>query len=223
MKHVKVPSSARARTIVDLRRVGLAAITAIAAILLPATLHAQSYTPAPENLENREWFQDAKFGLFVHWGVYSVLGVEEWVMQKHQIDKETYEKVASFFNPVEFDAEEWVLMAKDAGMNYITITAKHHDGFVMFDSEHTDWDIVDGARGRLRLEFPAERRPDAERQDPAGVREDARRDRRLDGRVRRLDLRHARRPDSAADLGRHHALRGTASSCTCSTGRATPS
>jgi alpha-L-fucosidase len=113
------------------------------ATLLPAGLHGQDYIPAPANLENREWFQDAKFGLFVHWGVYSVLGVEEWVMEKQQIDKATYERVASFFNPVAFDAEEWVLTAKDAGMQYITITAKHHDGFAMFDSQHTDWDIVD--------------------------------------------------------------------------------
>jgi hypothetical protein len=113
------------------------------AALLPAGLHGQAYAPAPANLENREWFQDAKFGLFVHWGVYSVLGVEEWVMEKQQIDKATYERVASFFNPVAFDAEEWVLTAKDAGMQYITITAKHHDGFAMFDSQHTDWDIVD--------------------------------------------------------------------------------
>lgn len=115
----------------------------MAALLLPAGLQAQSYTPAPENLANRAWFQDAKFGLFVHWGVYSVLSVEEWVMQKHEIDKPTYAKLGSFFNPVEFDPEAWVLMAKGAGMQYITITAKHHDGFAMFDSRHTDWDIVD--------------------------------------------------------------------------------
>jgi alpha-L-fucosidase len=114
-------------------------------LLLPFVAAAEEppYTPAPENLANREWFQDAKFGLFVHWGVYSVLGVEEWVMQKNEIDKATYEKVASFFNPVEFDADEWVRMAKGAGMQYITITSKHHDGFAMFDSKHTDWDIVD--------------------------------------------------------------------------------
>lgn len=141
MKHVKVLSSAHLRTLTIVKR--FAGCIAFAATLLPAALPAQSYTPSPGNLENREWFQDAKFGLFVHWGVYSVLGVEEWVMQKQQIDRKTYEKVAAFFNPVEFDAEEWVLMAKDAGMKYITITAKHHDGFAMFDSEHTDWDIVD--------------------------------------------------------------------------------
>lgn len=113
--------------------------------VLAAAEPYEPYEPAPENLENREWFRDAKFGLFVHWGPYSVLGVEEWVMQKHQIDKPTYERVASFFNPTEFDAEEWVLMAKDAGMRYVTFTAKHHDGFGMFDSAQTDWDIVDSS------------------------------------------------------------------------------
>lgn len=104
---------------------------------------AQTYEPAPENLANREWFQDAKFGLFIHWGVYSVLGQHEWVMETEGIDKETYQKLGPFFNPTEFNAEEWVLMAKDAGMKYITITTKHHDGFAMFDSELTDWDIMD--------------------------------------------------------------------------------
>ena len=64
-------------------------------------------------------------------------------MERQQIDKKTYEKVASFFNPTELNADEWVAMAKDAGMNYITITAKHHDGFAMYDSKHTDWDIID--------------------------------------------------------------------------------
>lgn len=104
---------------------------------------AQEYTPTTENLQNREWFQDAKFGMFVHWGIYSVLGVQEWVMETQRIDKKTYEKVASFFNPTQFDAEAWVLLAKAAGMKYITITAKHHDGFAMYDSKISNWDIVD--------------------------------------------------------------------------------
>lgn len=113
------------------------------ATLLPA---AEPYEPAPENLANREWFQDAKFGLFVHWGVYSVLGVHEWVMETQKIDKATYQKIAPLFYPAEFDAEAWVMMAKNAGMKYITITAKHHDGFAMFDSARTDWDIFDRTR-----------------------------------------------------------------------------
>lgn len=107
---------------------------------------ATAYIPAPENLQNREWFQDAKFGLFIHWGIYSTLGVHEWVMETEGIDIPTYEKLADFFDPEDFNAEEVVLMAKNAGMKYITITSKHHDGFCMFDSKLTDWDIVDRTR-----------------------------------------------------------------------------
>jgi len=102
-----------------------------------------NYTPSPENLRAREWFQDAKFGLFIHWGVYSVLGDGEWVMNNQRIDKKTYEKLPSFFNPVSFNPAEWVAAVKAAGMKYITITSKHHDGFAMWDSKLTDWDIVD--------------------------------------------------------------------------------
>jgi len=101
------------------------------------------YTPAPENLKAREWFQDAKFGMFIHWGVYSTLADGEWVMNNQRIDKQTYQKLPSFFNPIGFDAKEWVSIAKSAGMKYITITTKHHDGFAMWDSKLTDWDIVD--------------------------------------------------------------------------------
>lgn len=114
-------------------------------VSFPTVFSQNEYVPAPENLENREWFRDAKFGLFVHWGVYSVLGDGEWVMQLQKFDKKTYEKIASFFNPTQFDAKEWVSLAKDAGMKYITITSRHHDGFSMFDSKETEWDIVDAS------------------------------------------------------------------------------
>lgn len=107
------------------------------------TMAQESYNPTPGNLQARQWFQDAKFGLFVHWGVYSVLGDGEWVMNNQKIDKKTYEKLPSFFNPIAFDAAEWVKIAKEAGMKYITITSKHHDGFCMWDSKLTDWNIVD--------------------------------------------------------------------------------
>ena len=102
-----------------------------------------NYLPSPENLKAREWFQDAKFGMFIHWGVYSVLGDGEWVMNTQRIDKQTYQKLPGFFNPVNYDPKEWVALAKAAGMKYITITSKHHDGFAMFDSKLTDWDITD--------------------------------------------------------------------------------
>jgi len=108
------------------------------------SLNAQTrYIPAPENIKAREWFQDAKFGMFIHWGVYSVLGDGEWVMNTQKIDKQTYQKLPAFFNPIGYDPKEWVSLAKAAGMKYITITSKHHDGFAMWDSKLTDWDIVD--------------------------------------------------------------------------------
>src|ERR1700743_2584993 len=84
--------------------------------------HAQNhwdYTPTKENLETRKWFEEARFGLFIHWGVYSQLGDGEWVMQVQQIPIKAYEKLPSFFNPTQFDPKEWVQMVKDAGMKYI--------------------------------------------------------------------------------------------------------
>jgi len=75
-----------------------------------------TYTPSPENLKAREWFQDAKFGMFIHWGVYSILGDGEWVMNNQRIDKQTYQKLPAFFNPISYDPAEWVALAKAAGM-----------------------------------------------------------------------------------------------------------
>jgi alpha-L-fucosidase len=111
-------------------------------IIFQPIISQENYVPTKENLKARQWFQEAKFGLFIHWGVYSVLGDGEWVMNNQNISIDDYEKLPSFFNPIEFDAEEWVKMAKDAGMKYITITSRHHDGFSMFDSQATDYTIV---------------------------------------------------------------------------------
>jgi alpha-L-fucosidase len=123
-----------------LRAAALAAALAAAGSPLRAQ---EGYRPPPENLAARRWFQDARFGLFVHWGVYSVLGDGEWVMNNRKIRAAEYEKLPAFFNPVEFDPAAWVSLVKAAGMKYITITSKHHDGFAMFDSKVSDWDIVD--------------------------------------------------------------------------------
>jgi alpha-L-fucosidase len=106
---------------------------------------SQSYIPSQENLEARRWFSDAKFGLFIHWGVYSILGDGEWVMNNQNISIEEYEKLPSFFNPIDYNPSEWVKMAKNAGMKYITITSRHHDGFSMFDSKITNYDIIDSS------------------------------------------------------------------------------
>ena len=133
-------------------------------ILIPVLVAQEGYVPTRENLENREWFQDAKFGLFVHWGVYSIMagggdqGIAEWIMERKNIPIVQYEKLPGFFNPTQFDPAEWVSMVKKAGMRYITITSKHHDGFAMFDSKISDYNIVDATPygkdviGRLKEE-----------------------------------------------------------------------
>jgi alpha-L-fucosidase len=100
-----------------------------------------------------DWWRDAKFGLFIHWGIYAVpagtwrgekiAGIGEWIMKRAQIPVAEYEKLTDEFNPVEFDANEWVKMAKEAGQRYIVITSKHHDGFCMYHSQVTDYNIVD--------------------------------------------------------------------------------
>ncbi len=126
------------------------AITSLLMLCLSFSLFAQEgYVPTQENLDNREWFQDNKYGLFVHWGVYSIMGgggdqgIAEWIMSQKNIPLQQYEKLPGFFNPTQFDAKEWVSMVKKAGMKYITITSKHHDGFAMYDSKVSDYNIVD--------------------------------------------------------------------------------
>lgn len=90
-----------------------------------------------------KWWQEAKFGLFIHWGIYSIPERGEWVMYNERIPVKEYEKLVGQFNPVRFNADEWVRLAKDAGMKYIVITAKHHDGFSMFKTAVSDYNIVD--------------------------------------------------------------------------------
>jgi alpha-L-fucosidase len=117
------------------------ATAVLVTILASARVLAQS--PPPERLAARAWFRDAKFGMFVHWGVYSQLGEGEWVMQNRGITVQSYEWLASGFNPVKFDAREWVTLAKHAGVRYMTITSRHHDGFSMFATKATRYNIVD--------------------------------------------------------------------------------
>jgi alpha-L-fucosidase len=100
-----------------------------------------------------KWWRDAGFGMFIHWGVYSVPAgtykgqkvnrIGEWIMNRGKIPVAEYQQYARQFNPTKYNADEWVRMAKDAGMKYIVITAKHHDGFAMFKSKASNWNIVD--------------------------------------------------------------------------------
>lgn len=99
-----------------------------------------------------KWFREARFGMFIHWGVYSVPagvydgkpigGIGEWIMHQGRIPVDRYRAYAKEFNPIKYDADKWVQVAKNAGMKYIVITSKHHDGFAMYDSKASDWNIV---------------------------------------------------------------------------------
>ena len=100
-----------------------------------AGIIAQTYTPTPENIKAREWFNDARFGLFIHWGPFSIPGSGEWVMNERGITVKNYTRLMDFFNPIDFNAEQWVSMAKNAGMKYITLITRHHDGFSMWNTK----------------------------------------------------------------------------------------
>lgn len=103
--------------------------------------------------QKMEWWREARFGMFIHWGLYAqpagewkgehIPGISEWIMARAKIPVNEYEKLAETFNPVKYNADEWVKLAKFAGMKYIVITSKHHDGFAMFDSDASDYNIVD--------------------------------------------------------------------------------
>jgi alpha-L-fucosidase len=100
-----------------------------------------------------EWWREARFGMFIHWGVYAIPagtwdgrqigGIGEWIMNRGKISVRDYQEMAKQFNPVKYDPDAWVKMAKDAGMKYIVITSKHHDGFALFKSEASKWNVVD--------------------------------------------------------------------------------
>jgi alpha-L-fucosidase len=130
---------------------GAAALPLVGAGLSPDSLAGAHYSatdrdalpdPAMQRAQSRQWFQDARFGMFIHWGVYSVLGKGEWVMNNDRITAAEYSQLPARFNPSEFDAVAWARLAREAGMRYITITSKHHDGFAMWDSAVGDFNIV---------------------------------------------------------------------------------
>ena len=133
--------------------------TFVLLILSLPMAHAQTFQVNPETGETQEqfaartkWWREAKFGMFIHWGIYAVPAdstdlhgnkvAGEWYFNNKQMQVRDYEKFAGQFNPVRFDARQWVKTAKDAGMRYIVITSKHHDGFCMFDSKLTDYNVV---------------------------------------------------------------------------------
>jgi alpha-L-fucosidase len=126
--------------------VKVAAVLLAAAMLTGLTTSAQSetaaYVPSPSNEAARLWFRDAKFGLFIHWGPFSVPGDGEWVMNNRNITVKNYTRLEKFFNPIDFDAHTWVSLAKAAGMKYITLISRHHDGFSMWNTQYSDFNIM---------------------------------------------------------------------------------
>lgn len=142
--------------------IALICAPALVTVAQPSTPQTNQLTAAPSRTlpaadadrERRlKWFREARFGLFIHWGVYAVPagewkgklipGIGEWIMNRAKIPVTEYEQLATQFNPVKFNADEWVKMAKDAGMKYIVITSKHHDGFAMYHSKASKYNIVD--------------------------------------------------------------------------------
>ncbi|MCX6247922.1 MAG: alpha-L-fucosidase [Bacteroidetes bacterium] len=121
----------------------------LVSLSLPVISFSQPETKAQHD-SRMQWWRDARFGLFIHWGIYSVpagewngkTGYGEWIRTSAEIPLHTYDGFKEIFNPVKFNADEWVRMARDAGMKYIVITSKHHDGFCMFDTKETDFCIM---------------------------------------------------------------------------------
>lgn len=102
-----------------------------------------SYQPTTSNLAARQEFADSKLGIFIHWGIYSMFAQGEWYMTNANLDHREYAKAASAFYPVKFDAKEWVSAIKASGAKYICFTSRHHDGFSMWDTDESDYNIVD--------------------------------------------------------------------------------
>ena len=125
-------------------------------IFVSLRTNAQPYTATSENLEARRQFQDNKYGMFIHWGLSSVLGHGEWVMNNRNIKVEDYTRLLRAFNPVDFNAQHWVATAKNAGMKYIVFISRHHDGFSNWDTRLSDWKITNTPYGKDVLKMLSE-------------------------------------------------------------------
>ena len=125
-------------------------VVTICLILISSLLINSCEERKTEETDRMDWWREARFGLFIHWGLYSIPAGEwngstnhaEWIRYTAQIPLDQYNELVSKFNPEKFDASEWVSIAKQAGMKYIVITSKHHDGFCLWDSKETDFDVM---------------------------------------------------------------------------------
>lgn len=121
----------------------LLALALLVGACLSFPVRAQSYTPTEENLKSRQEFRDARFGIFLHWGLYAMLATGEWTMTNNNLNYKEYAKLAGGFYPSKFNAAEWVAAIKASGAKYICFTSRHHEGFSMFDTKYSDYNVVD--------------------------------------------------------------------------------
>src|SRR5699024_6274598 len=120
-------------------------------LLCPMILEVQPGTSQKD--EKMEWFDHVGFGIFIHWGLYSeaarywkgkpINGLSEWIMSNGQIPQKDYEELTKGFNPIQFDADQWAKIVKESGAKYVVVTTKHHDGYSMFNTDVSDYNIVD--------------------------------------------------------------------------------
>jgi len=150
------------------QRIAYAALLISSALSTRGLCESNSVAIPAESAAARDarmkWWRDARFGMFIHWGLYSLPagewngkkfpGASEWIMDYADIPVKDYEQLAPKFNPARFDPKKWVQIAKDAGVKYVVITSKHHDGFCMFDTNTTNWDIVDASPYRKDVLSP---------------------------------------------------------------------
>lgn len=119
----------------------IAAAALAAGLSMPAAAQP-GYIPSEDNLLSRKQFEESRFGIFIHWGIYSMLGRGEWVMQNEDIDYREYPHLAAGFCPSRFDAAEWAQLFRESGARYVTFTTRHHDGFSMFNSKASEYNIL---------------------------------------------------------------------------------
>jgi len=118
-------------------------IICLVAMLLMVSNMVGQYVPTTDNLQARKDFEGFRFGIFLHWGIYSEFAQGEWYLNEGKLKQEEYQKAASCFYPILFDAHQWVKAIKDSGAKYITITSRHHDGFSMWKTKESSYNIVD--------------------------------------------------------------------------------
>jgi alpha-L-fucosidase len=117
----------------------------LAATFFASLTYGETPSETPEQKARRmKWWTDARFGMFIHWGPVSLKGTEIGWSRGNPVPVEEYDNLYKQFNPVKFDAKEYVSLAKEAGMKYLTLVSKHHDGFCMYDSKYTDYSIMHG-------------------------------------------------------------------------------